>query len=308
MHSSFLRWCLGALENTPAVALYMELGQQTLASRWDKLIISFTARIDEGSRQRISRRVLVMSRASSTAWMRGLCATITSLTGSEASARNPDMDMKTILNDDCERVMDRDERNAAGEVEHMPSLVTYRRLRLWENISEARAWSRKKVGMRSHRYMERYLDTFDATGRQLKFRAQTDTILWGERWALIRGDPALSVCTLCHRGATQSVQHIFSDCDGLAHERKKMISRIAQLLHTHPADIGPDDFTLMLSGQRMLYLLGLTTGNLELDDTIDAACHFFLRIANRRILSQRQQDDDSADASQDPVRHDAQQT
>lgn len=94
---------------------------------------------------------------------------------------------------------DYEEVQAREQVTAKQSLTTYAHVRSWEKIPRALAWSKSLVGKNSHRLQEHYVNEHDRRGVVLKFRARTNTLVWGIGWAKILPRPHMEVCDLSQR-------------------------------------------------------------------------------------------------------------
>lgn len=286
--NGLLKDALGVPLRFPNVAVRLELGMQSIASRLEGLSLRFFSRLCSFPPQRIGHQVCLAAFQQRIPWARDVKRLIRSLVSPGRPLPPPDqspMAWLDYLNNHAVSIQDRDEVNIRLEVQTMPSLLNYFQLRCWKNVNRTYAWAKSHIGRRSHRHCELYLDSWvDRKGARLKLQARTGCLWWrlyASNCLLLEEED--SFCDLCDSQSPQTYSHLFFQCPGTQEDRLRLwggVQRALERLHPdphHPDLMTIERFFLCSPTQKMNLALGSPSGVPGVDKLIDALVRRFLR-------------------------------
>mmetsp|Transcript_22579 Transcript_22579/g.37729 ORF Transcript_22579/g.37729 Transcript_22579/m.37729 type:complete len:377 (-) Transcript_22579:454-1584(-) len=280
VQSEAMRWALRAPVRVPAVAIRLELGLPSMASRLQTLTMrfflksaSFTKRLCSSLWGSCFQLDLLPARS-----IKRLILSVLQSAPPNLLASNSLTEWVAAWNSQTSSIASRDARLVRAQVSRMHSLRHLLEVRSWEPISKLQSWSQGEVGKPAHLHCSKCLDEWnDARGVSLKFQARCGALWWRHNTARFFAlEQHEGWCSSCDSHEDVSLMHLLFSCQGTCDIRDRFWTRIRHLVSRHQPDANDDVVTLrafsaMSSHDKFCLALGATSGVPSTDKEIDRA-------------------------------------
>mmetsp|Transcript_27863 Transcript_27863/g.45338 ORF Transcript_27863/g.45338 Transcript_27863/m.45338 type:complete len:314 (-) Transcript_27863:735-1676(-) len=275
-----VRWALRAPVRVPAVAIRLELGLPSMASRLQTPTMRF-----------FPKSASLTERLCHSMW--GACFQLDLLPArsikrsilSVLQNAPPDLlasvsqtEWASAWNSQDSSIASRDVRLVRTQVSRMQSLRCLLEVRSWEPVSKPCAWSSGEVGKQAHLHCSKHLDEWhDVRGVSLKCQARCGALWWRHNTARFFAlEQHEGWCSSCDSHEDVSLMHLLFSCQGTCDIRDRFWTRIRHLVSRHQPDANDDVVTLrafsaMSSHDKFCLALGATSGVPSTDKEIDRA-------------------------------------
>jgi len=293
MQTDFGREMLGLWGQpyVPNAFIRAELGLELLESRREKLRLGYWRKIQEAPLTRAlavvaaTRRsdVLASHQQGGTSWMWGT-RSLLNARGMGCYWQRPRSCLAPAKEDWKElvslKVDGYFEARREVQMEALPSLQRYARVKSWGKVSADKAVFKGEEDKLGSLVPERYLDdTRERLGCKLKLMCRAGCLPTLQRITQEKGlQVQFARCIMCASGTTETQEHILLECSAYDELRARLTAQINGAFATGVDVFGMVEDTELL----MQLLLGRSVGHRQVEDDIDHAVKRYLKKAWRK--------------------------
>ena len=281
---SFARKVTSVPKCVPSAFVRMELGLQSMRSRWDKLILNYVDAICKVEDERYTKITLANILASNavTNWEAGLIKICRSFENADCPDRFFGIEeLHNLTKDLLPQIGSRDEEAIWSEIDSLNSLKFYKHIRSREKIDQKHAWAKTHIGRHSHRFLENYLDDwrYNKEPSKLYLLARANALPLNSQTRRFNNlDLHFGTCQFCKSEDQQDLHHLVCLCPGLSNLQQKLHKSTMWILSNSRTEnvLSPNTFSNLLPQEQLYVYLGKRINCTWAEDKIRIAFQKFL--------------------------------